>query len=451
MGGSSSPPPANTTSSTTQNPWQGAKPYLEGGRGEVHIDGGKQHTGIFPLAENYFNQYGKLSPQQIGTNASYANQLGARSGAIGQRGQAIGQQFLGGQFDPRAGMTAGRTAAAAQAQAAQAQAAQAQAAQAQAALGQSYQGNLQSGMQNLGGNNPQQALGRLLSGLPDNPYLGAMHQANINQSLRGYNDAISNLTQSVLPQLGGEAFASGGYGGSRQGIAEGMALSGMQRNARDLGIAAMDSGNQLYGGAYESAQGRMGDAASMLTGQAADMERFNAGQLQQGSQFNAGQQQQTSQYNTDALNAMRQFNAGNVQQANLSNRDALNAMRQFNAGNMQQANQFNAGQWQNADQFNANLDMQQQAARAQNAKQGMDIFKDQYAMQDNIFNQLQSIYGAPRDQYQNALNQYANIVSPGAAMGGSSLSNSQIPIYGNSTGQIFGGAASLAGLLGSLK
>jgi hypothetical protein len=96
------------------------------------------------------------------------------------------------------------------------------------------------------------------------------------------------------------------------------------------------------------------------------------------------------------------------------------------------------------------LDMQQQAARAGNALQGKDIYKDVYASQDNIFNQLQSIYGAPTAQWQNALNQFAGVISPGATFGGTSTQNSQVPIYSNSTGQVLGGAASLAGLLSSM-
>jgi hypothetical protein len=416
MGGSS-PPPAATSATTQQEPWAGAKPFLEGGRGAAHIDGGQQHTGIFPLAEQYFNQFSGLTPQQSGLNSAYAGELGARSNQLDQFN--MDSRFMGGEYDPRLGMTAPKTQAAATMQSYTAGPASMDA----------YTTNQQQNMANLGGSNPTNAINQMLTGRPDSPYLSAMHQANINESMRGYDDAIRSLTTSVLPQISSEAFASGGYGGSRQGVAEGMALEQMQRNARDLGIAAMDSGNQLYGTAYESAQGRKADMANMMNNTA-----LNVGQ------FNAGQQQAASQQNANLLQNANQFNAGQRQAASQQNADFWN-----------QAQQFNASQRQNTDQFNSNLDLQQQAARAQNALQGVNLMKDEYAMQDNIFNQLQSIYGAPQSQYQNALNQYANIVSPGAAMGGSSSTNQQIPIYGSNAGQIFGGAASLAGLLGSLK
>jgi hypothetical protein len=374
MGGSS-PPPANTTQTTSQNPWAGATPYLQGKNG---------HAGIFPEAERFYNQNSQLSPQQSGLNDYYSGALKTRYQTIGNFD--LGQQFLNGEYDPNAGMTQGRTSGAAQ-------------------MG-AFTTDQRQNLAGLGSNNPTNAINQMLTGRPDNPYLSSMNQANINQSMRGYDDAIRNLQTSVLPQIGDQAFAAGGYGGSRQGVAEGMALEQMQRNARDLGIAAMDSGNQLYGSAYESAQGRKADMANMLNNTAAQI-----------GQFNAGQQQGASQQNADLRQNMAQFNAGNLQ---------------------------------NADQFNANLDLQQQAARAQNALQGKDVFKDIYASQDNIFNQLQSIYGAPTAQWQNALNQFAGVISPGATFGGSSTQNSQVPIYSNNTGQVLGGAASLAGLLSSM-
>jgi hypothetical protein len=374
MGGSS-PPPANTTQTTQQNPWAGAMPYLQGKAG---------HAGIFPEAERFYQQNSQLSPQQSGLNDYYSNALENRYQNINQFD--LGRQFLNGEYDPTAGMTNGR--------------------QSTMTGAHSFTTDQRQNMAALGGNDPSQAIGQMLTGQPDNPYLSSLHQANINQSMRGYDDAIRNLQTSVLPQIGDQAFAAGGYGGSRQGVAEGMALEQMQRNARDLGIAAMDSGNQLYGSAYESAQGRKADMANMMNNTAAQM-----------GQFNAGQKQNAAQYNADALNNIRMFNAG---------------------------------QLQNADQFNANLDMQQQAARAGNALQGKDIYKDVYASQDNIFNQLQSIYGAPTAQWQNALNQFAGVISPGATFGGNTTQTNQVPIYSNNASQLLGGASSIAGLLSSM-
>ncbi|MGH8717244.1 MAG: hypothetical protein ACREUI_11140, partial [Burkholderiales bacterium] len=60
------------------------------------------------------------------------------------------------------------------------------------------------------------------------------------------------------------------------------------------------------------------------------------------------------------------------------------------------------------------------------------------------------LLGLDEVQFQNALNQYASIVSPGAGFGGTSTTS--IPIFGGSgLSQALGGGASVAGLLGSLS
>lgn len=348
MGGGPSTPSSTTQqSTTTQQPWGQAKPYLLG-------DEGKSLPGVFPEAASYYQQYGQLTPQQSSANQAYQDILINRYKNMAADPTA--KRFLSGQFDPY-GQTTAR------------------------------QSDPRRYWAAMGDVDPTAAMANQLSGDPtNNPYLAAMNQANINQALQGYGDAINQLQTSVLPQIGREAFASGGYGGSRQGVAEGLALQQMQRNARDLGQSAMDYGSRLYGQAFESAQGRQADMASLLSQMGVDVSQFNAGQLQ------------------------------------------------------------------NTDQFNRQLQMQQLAQSAQNAAQGTDIQNQKYAMMDNTYNQLQSLYGAPQAQQQNALNQYANIISPGAALGGSSSGSQTIPLYEQSgTQQLLGGATSIAGLLASLQ
>lgn len=402
MGGSSTP--ANTTTTTKEDPWIGAVPYLTG-----------KNKGIFNKANQFFNQYSNLNPQQQGLNADYYNQLAQRSGIGGasssggygasssqgtplyrlgedrpygysggtSQGGGTGQVqlsdvdmikgvaggFMGGEFDPTLGFTQGRTA-------------------------QNAKGSLPGAYQGMGQLDPTQTLQSLMSGQIDNPYLQSIHQGSINTSLRGYNDALRDAATQIMPGIDSDAFASGMYGSSRQGVAQGMIGEQLGRNARDLGIAAMDTGNQLYGNAYQIAQGQKENTANLLANQGYGME-------------------------------------------------------QFNVGNQNQMNQFNAGQLQNADQYNANLDLQQQQARAQNALQGVSTLQQGNQLADTTFNQMQSILSAPMSQYQNALNQYANIISPGAAMGGSS--SQQIPVYSNTTGQLIGGGLGIAGLLSSLQ
>ena len=56
-----------------------------------------------------------------------------------------------------------------------------------------------------------------------NPYLADQANAITGQVNR-------NLTQNILPQVGSGAVAAGGYGGSRQGVAEGLAITGANQD-----------------------------------------------------------------------------------------------------------------------------------------------------------------------------------------------------------------------------
>lgn len=135
---------------------------------------------------------------------------------------------------------------------------------------------LQGMRESQGPLDPTNALQQLLSGKIDNPYLQSIHQASINTALRGYGDAVDNVNTQVLPQIRSGAIGAGQYGGSRQGIAEGLVGQQLGRNARDLGIAAMDAGNQLYGNAYSQAQNYKFNTANALNNQAYQYANDNA-------------------------------------------------------------------------------------------------------------------------------------------------------------------------------
>lgn len=69
-----------------------------------------------------------------------------------------------------------------------------------------------------------------------------------NPYLQGQADAITrtatnNLNRNILPGIGSGAVAAGGYGGSRQGIAEGIAIG-------DTNKGITDSLSNLYSNAY---------------------------------------------------------------------------------------------------------------------------------------------------------------------------------------------------------
>ena len=355
---------------------------------------------VYDMTNSFLTDYGATSDEQKYLNNWYESILNSRDGQIDDQfkdSSGLSDQILNGDFntdlapvdettDPtKTEYTDAKTETTDGAQgSAYNDAVLTQSDPYQAALTQlspDYQGStaalsdLSQARQDLGAVDPTQSLQQLLSGKIDNPYLSSMHQAYINDSMRGYGDAIQKLNQETMPGINNDAFAAGQYGGSRQGVAQGLALQQLERNARDLGIEAMDSGNQLYGNAYSQAQQNMMSTANNLNSLAAQNSQFNAGQLTQDSQFNANNQLQNQQYNTSQENNMAQYNAGNQlnnQQFNAGAANSLNLansagqagasqfsageannMNQFNAGAMNQGNQFNAGNNLNNNQFNS--------------------------------------------------------------------------------------------------
>jgi hypothetical protein len=403
-------------------------------------DDAKGPMSLFGQLSNFANQYGGLTEQEQNYLNSYQQNIDTNRSNLMDFAfnQAAGLQgkLNNGTYDPRyqtQAYTAGANTADANT---------ADANTAVAALANAYTGNMINGRAAQGVLDPTNSMLSLLSGQPDNPYLSAMNQGNINQALRGYDDALSNFTQQVIPSINNDAFAAGQYGSSRQGVAEGLAGQQMLRNARDLGIAAMDSGNRLFGGAYENAQGRKASTAQSLNDQAYGMEQFNAGQFQDISKFNANQLQDISKFNATNLNNMNQFNAGQLQQNN-----------QFNATNLNNMNQFNAGQLQNNDQFAANLDMQQKEMAKQNALQGLQTLNDAnsnlWSAQDQLFATQMNNAAMPMNRQMDMLNAQAGVFLPGASLGGATTQRT--PIYSNNAGNILGGLGSAAGLLSMIK
>lgn len=209
--------------------------------------------------------------------------------------------------------------------------------------------DLSRARQSLGAVDPTQSLQQLLTGQINQPYLSSMHDAYINDAMRGYGDAVQKLNQETMPNIGSEAFAAGQYGGSRQGIAQGLAMQQLERNARDLGIAAMDSGSELYGNAYQQAQDKMYGTANNLNSLAVQNE-----------QFNASAQNQAKQFTADAFNNMAQFNATNNQANQKYNADIANQMSQFNAGNLLNKGQFDTNALNDLVKFNSANNLQNQ-------------------------------------------------------------------------------------------
>jgi hypothetical protein len=317
MGGSTNTP-ATTSSTTVSKPWRGAAQYLNNsestydpntGMYTMNADATKP-MGAYQQLSNYVSQYGTLSPEQQALISQQQGTLGGRSSDLASLyGQNMGfaGDLSGGAYDVNLNPV----------------------------------GNVSTrgAYSSLGGLDPSKAYSQMLSGTPNNPYLQSMNQANINDAMQGYNDSVDSFMTQFMPSVSNDAFAAGQYGGSRQGIVEGLGAQQMLKNSRDLGIQAMDSGNQLYGGAYESAQNRMAGAADTLGGQALQTSQFNA---------NLGLQ------NNDQAMQQAGFNLNN---AMTGNQAANNAFNQNAAGQDQIYTQLQAllqapqDQQQNALQF----------------------------------------------------------------------------------------------------
>jgi hypothetical protein len=315
MGKSSSKPSAPTTTNEIKNPWLPASQYLTNLNSSYDANTGQYvqkplsifynpqtkafefsgngPMGVYEQLSNFSNANKDFTPYQQGLNEQQKGLLTQRQGDLSNvfgGSYDLGKAIQGGQYSTNFAPVDN--------------------AQAGYSYAQPGQSSLVGARRSQGSVDPTRALSDLLSGHPDNPYLQSMHQANINDSLQGYRDAMLNLTQGVMPAIDSQAFSTGQMGGSRQGVAQGLATQGMERNARDLATQAMDSGNQLFGAAYE-----------------------NAHQGQQNSQFNASQGQQNSQFNANlGLSNAEQQMKQNAQ--NLQNILTGNQLATGSAGNL---------------------------------------------------------------------------------------------------------------------
>lgn len=243
---------------TTSEPYKGVVPYLTG-------DAAKGTKGIFPEAQRMFEQ-GGFNPAMQSAVDLYSGDVMNRATDPANNFMRIGankvmQGAFDSNFDPIANIT-------------------------------TPQINLTAARSGQGVLNPTNAMYKMLSGRPDNPYLDQQASAITNQLTR-------NLNENVMPGVRSEALASGQYGGSRQGIAEGLAAS---RLNQDLAPALTG----LYGSAFENAQNRMFGTATQLNDQAFQNATNNANRDFSGQQFNANLGLQNNQQqiakNTSNLN-----------------------------------------------------------------------------------------------------------------------------------------------------
>lgn len=257
---------------------------------------------------------------------------------------------------------------------------------------------------------PSSALGQLLSGTVSNPYLDQQAAAITNR-------LTQNLNEGVMPGIRSSALAAGQYGGSRQGIAEGLAAS---RLNEDLAPAL----SQIYGNAHEAAQQRMYGTAQSLNEQALANEQANANRDLTAQTTNAGNSLQASLANASNQLSAQQFNANLGLQNNAQNLQN----QQFNANLGLQNNAQNL----QARQFNANLGLQnnQQALQSvqqqlANRMQGLNLSQAINQINDSGYAQQLGLLNAPNDYNWQNLMRYAGIIQPGSGIGSNTTTTQQ--------------------------
>ncbi|CUI03873.1 hypothetical protein BN2497_2523 [Janthinobacterium sp. CG23_2] len=291
----------------------------------------------------------------------------------------------------------------------------------------------------------------MINGTPGaNPYLTGAIQKGINQSTTAFQnqqaDSTRNLTEMIMPSIRGGAIASGQYGGSRQGIAEGRAIGDFgreqQRALSQFGQNNTDAAVSAQAGAYETDSNRALSAMQGLSGQqntaaiasasnqqSANMANQNA--ALQTYQTNAQlQQQRDLQQQNNGMQAAQQ-NGGWQQQANLANQSAILNVGANNQQAQMGANTSNLGSQLTTNGANLNAQMGQNQLNSQNYHNGM-------AGLGGLLGQAYANAGT-QDQYgMNQAIQGNSLLAPYLSKSGTPTQLQ--PVYNNSGSAALGGA-----------
>ena len=175
-----------------------------------------------------------------------------------------------------------------------------------------------------------------------NPFLTGAIAKGINQSSNAFGNMVTDAkaaTQDVLGNIRGGAVVAGGYGGSRQGIAEGKAIESMNTNlaraASQFGQNNTDAAVAAQAGAYDADRNRQLQATQGLGAQQYGVASQEASMRQQANLQNQA-------IGTD----MSKFGAAQTQNAALANSQMVQQNNQFNAGQQQSTNQLNTNRTQ---------------------------------------------------------------------------------------------------------
>lgn len=158
----------------------------------------------------------------------------------------------------------------------------------------------------------------LLGGGNTNALMKSLQSGNAltnEQLAQNQGNTISNFQKTVLPSIRGGAIAAGQYGSSRQGIAEGNAISDLtkQLNDQSTQVSLANSANNAnaLAGAYENGQNRALSAAQGLSAQQYGVAGQNANTANQAEFMNVGNSYDASKFNASTQNQVNQANSGN--------------------------------------------------------------------------------------------------------------------------------------------
>lgn len=278
------------------------------------------------------------------------------------------------------------------------------------------------------------AYGNIINGdAGANPYLTRSLQAGIDATNAGFaknqTDLTNSLLRNVLPGIRSNAIAAGGYGGSRQGIAEGNALSDYTNQLTSantqLGLANSANTTAQQANAFNQGQDRSLNALNTLSGQQYGVASQNANLLNQANMAN-----QANSF------ATQQFNTGLQQQTALANQANNTATQQFNTGLQQQT--ALANQQTQYGTNNANLQAQL-ATNSQNSQ-------NQVAGIGASSGLLGQAYGYAQNADNAGFNRLVQGASALSPYSGVASSTSASPYYSNTAANAIGGATSALSL-----
>lgn len=272
-------------------------------------------------------------------------------------------------------------------------------------------GSAQINAPSQNGTNLNPAFNNMIYGdASNNPHLTGAIQSGIDQSMDAFKkmqaDATQNLTEKVLPSIRSNSIMSGGFGGSRQSLAEGGAIG--------------DFSKQMSGALENFGRANTGAAVSAQAG------AFNMGQDRALSAMSG---LNSNQYNTAGQNAAFQQQAGST-----------------NFGGLLSGMFANQGAQNNASQFNASSGNSFLGQNLDASLQTMGMNNQRMMGGQGLLNGLLSSayqYAGNQDQYgMNRASQVGSLLQP--YLSRTPVPTQLQPVYNNSASSALGGA--MAGL-----